>query len=185
MPRKIPDEQAIDEAIRLGISYTNTRVKGLSEAYDAKFMRMTSVLNSMSADMYNFIDAINEKIGIIASLSSTNGVIQAIQSLSDKIDTMNVDLNGKIDSIKQDFDNLDTQVNSISSTVLTLSNDVADIKNAMGKMITNIVPNESGGFTVHHYDGTIDSSIIVEEIDPNEIDDLIFGFDKDQDNSTS
>ena len=81
MPRKIPDEQAIDEAIRLGISYTNTRVKGLSEAYDAKFMRMTSVLNSMSADMYNFIDAINEKIGIIASLSSTNGVIQAIQSL--------------------------------------------------------------------------------------------------------
>ena len=177
MPKKVVGEDAMDEAIRLGIAYTNSRVKGLSTAYDQKFANMTSVLNSMNADMHNFIDTANDKIAQMEQIANKDGVIDAINALSQKIDSMNSDLNGKIDSLKQDVDNLDTQVNGIAGTVSGLSTDLADVKSAMGRMIVNIVPDGSGGLTIHHYDGTIDANTVVEEMSSDDVDTIIGNYE--------
>lgn len=169
MANKYADKDTIDEVIRVGMEYTDKKASEIGDTYDQRFQAMLDVINAMATDIGSFKSSITERVENVENsiTSMAESITQSINLLSNKIDG----INDSITSLSQDFDNLDTQVNGIAS-------DMATVKDAMGKMITNIVPDGNGGLVIHHYDGTIDENTVVEAIEVNEIDDIIFGYDK-------
>ena len=65
----------------------------------------------------------------------------------------------------------------LKKSIDAMSTDVSGIKDAMGRMIVNIVPDGSGGLTIHHYDGTIDTNTVVEEMSSDDVGTIIGNYE--------
>lgn len=200
---KSVDEVGLKKTMELLIDHSDREDDALRELFDEKISSVQGAVQSISQDMINLTNSVDERVEQMHQ--EVSGYTNILNTISQQITDLSNGLNAKIDSIKQDFDNLDTQVNNMNTklnelsdavdamntedatmkdTIATMSSDIGTIKDAMDNMIVNIIPNDNGQFDVYHYNGTVNHNTIVNEIDPTGIDDLLLGFDFSTDNET-